>query len=238
MSIFPGLKVKEVQWDALVFGHLFWNRYFGETKENPPRTIPSTCSSVLIRGKQADESPYCLIVDPTTRHSAEEYYFDLFRRTGLRPEAITHCFATHHHFDHWHGLKYFPNARWLTGTGNAALIAGAVKQAKDGGKDPGDGLAPEIPAERIQEVSGEFLPGAWALPLPGHTQDLHGVAFMSEGKRILAAADSVVTRNHFRDRATEFQPDQSMWPVAAETIGKIAGSFDIVVPGHDNLIVL
>jgi glyoxylase-like metal-dependent hydrolase (beta-lactamase superfamily II) len=236
MNIFPRLETRDVLWDALVFGHLFWNRYFEETRDKPPRGAPSTCSSVLIRGRQSNGKDYCLIVDPTTRHSAEEYYFDLNRRTGLRPEAVTHCFSTHHHFDHWHGLAYFPNAQWLTGTDNAALIAEAVKEVA--GKEPGDGLLAGIPAERIQEVAGEFLPGVYALPLPGHTKSLHGIAFESEGKRILIAADSVMTKNHFKDRVTEFQPDTSMWPIVAATIENIAQSFDLVVPGHDNLIVI
>jgi glyoxylase-like metal-dependent hydrolase (beta-lactamase superfamily II) len=191
---------------------------------------------VLIRGKQTDGSDYCLIVDPTIRHSAEEYYFDLNRRTGLRPEAITHCFVTHHHFDHWNGLKYFPNAQWLTGIGNAALIAQAVKEALH--RDPGDGLSPHIPADRIQEVAGEFLPGVYALSLPGHTAALHGVAFIAEGKRILVAADAVMTRYHFTDRVTEFQPDAILQKTAAETIDHIAESFDIVIPGHDTLILV
>jgi glyoxylase-like metal-dependent hydrolase (beta-lactamase superfamily II) len=215
----------------LVFGHLFWNRYFGETADNPPRGVPSTCSSVLIRGKEAGGKDYCLIVDPTTRHSPEEYYFDLNRRTGLHPADITHCFITHHHFDHWHGLAYFPHARWLTGTGNAALIAEAVQQAA--GKNPGDGLAPGIPAGRLEEAGGELLPGVFALCLPGHTAHLHGIAFKSGDKRILAAADAVMTRNHFKDRITEFQNDPALQKAASETIASIAESFDIIVPGHD-----
>jgi glyoxylase-like metal-dependent hydrolase (beta-lactamase superfamily II) len=238
MNIFPSLKAQNLNWDALVFGHLFWNRYFGETKENPPRGIPSTCTSVLIRGKEGDGKDYCLVIDPTTRRSPEEYYFDLNRRTGLGPEAVTHCFTTHHHFDHWHGLRYFPKARWFTGPGNKTLIEEAAKQAKDMAKDPGDGQPPEIDTDKLTEVSGEFLPGLWALPLPGHTRDLHGVAFMSGGRKILAAADAVMTGNHFRDRMVEFQPDRSMWPVAAATIQNISESFDLVIPGHDNLIII
>jgi len=238
MNIFPPIKTQDVTWDALVFGHLFWNRYFGETKENPPRSIPSTCSSVLIRGKDRDGKLYSLIVDPTTRRTPEEYHFDLNRRTGLRPEAITHCFVTHHHFDHWHGLRYFPNAQWLTGPGNKALIAEAVKQAVNENRDPGDGQPPGIDADRVTEVCGEFFPGVWALPLSGHTKELHGVAFISGGKKILVASDAAMTANHFRDRATEFQPDASMRELAAVTIQNIVESFDIVVPGHDNLIVI
>jgi len=237
MNIFPPLKT-DVAWDALVFGHLFWNRYFGESADNPPRGIPSTCSSVLVRGNDGDGKRYCLIIDPTTRLSPEVYYFDLNRRTGLGPGAITHCFTTHHHFDHWHGLRYFPNAQWFTGPENKALIKEAVREAKNTGRDPGDGQSPEIDADKITEVSGEFLPGVWALRLPGHTGELHGVAFMSGGKKVLAASDAVMTANHFRDRATEFQSDEALRRQAAETINNIAESFDIVVPGHDNLVVI
>jgi glyoxylase-like metal-dependent hydrolase (beta-lactamase superfamily II) len=197
---------------------------------------------VLIRGKQiagnAAGSDFCLIVDPTTRRSPDEFYFDLNRRTGLGPQAVTHCFVTHHHFDHWHGLRYFPNARWLTGTGNKALIIEASEQARSSGRESGDGLSPEIDAERLLEVDGEFLPGVWAVPLPGHTASLHGAAFQHEGRRILAVGDAVMTGYHFKDRAAEFQPDKSLRSVAAATIEKIVVSFDLIVPGHDNLIVV
>jgi glyoxylase-like metal-dependent hydrolase (beta-lactamase superfamily II) len=235
MNIFPGIKGGDVIWDVLVFGHLACNRYFGESKDKPTRGAPSTCSSVLVRGKQSDGSDYYLIVDPTIRHSAEEYYFDLNRRTGLRPDVITHCFSTHEHFDHWNGLKYFPNAQWLTGIGNMPHIEKAVAQAV--GREPGDHLSPTIPTNRIREVSGEFLPGVYALPLPGHTADLHGLAFQAEGKRILVAADSVMTKYHFRDRATEYAPSDALRAIAAKTIEYIAETFDLIVPGHDNLIV-
>jgi glyoxylase-like metal-dependent hydrolase (beta-lactamase superfamily II) len=234
MDIFPELTPKKLRWDVLVIGHLFWNRYFGESPDNPPRGIPSTCSSVLIRSLEEDD-PYCLIVDPATRRSPEEFYFDLNRRTGLHPGDITHCFVTHHHFDHWHGLAYFPNAEWLTGLNNRALITEAVSQSLS--RDPGDGLRPEIEAAKLREVSGEFLPGVFALPLPGHTADLRGLAFMSGKKRILAAGDAVMTADHFRDRLTEFTPSDEMKELAAAAISNIAESFDIIIPGHDNLIV-
>ncbi|MDR3085393.1 MAG: MBL fold metallo-hydrolase [Christensenellaceae bacterium] len=222
MNIFPEIKGEIEDYDVLVHGHLKWNRYFGESADAPPRGDPSTCSSVLLRGRDFDGRPYLLILDPTIRLSPEAYYFDLNRRTGLRPDAITHCFSTHHHFDHWHGLHYFPGAAWLTGEGNAALIAEAS------GVDRG----------RFNEVSGEFLPGLFALPLPGHTEALHGLAFCFRGKRVLVAGDAVMTKHHFDDRRTEFQPDETLQKRAGETLQNIAQSFDIVVPGHDNTLFL
>jgi glyoxylase-like metal-dependent hydrolase (beta-lactamase superfamily II) len=237
MNIFPLIKGGEVRWDALVFGHLMTNRYFGEDAEHPsPRGNPSTCSSVLIRGRTAEGDEYRLIVDPSIRHSDEEYYYDLNRRSGLFPRDITHCFSTHEHFDHWNGLKYFPAAAWLCAAGNKAAIGRAVEAAR--GRETGDNLGPAIPWERITEVAGEFLPGLYALHLPGHTAELHGLAFRSEGKRVLAAADAVMTRQHFKDRITEFSPSGELRRRAAETIDNIAESFDIIIPGHDNIIVL
>ena len=236
MNIFPELKNSDLRWDVLVFGHLRWNRYFGESADNPPRGNPSTCGSVLIRGKDMDGNDYFLIVDPTIRCSPDDYYFDLFRRTGLGPDAITHCFSTHHHFDHWHALKYFPGARWLCGKGNRELIIKA--SANSAGTDPGDGLSPEIDAERLEEVTGEFLPGVSTVHLPGHTEHLQGIGFMSEGSKILIAGDAVMTGYHFKDRATEFQNDPNWVKKAGETIENIAESFDFVLPGHDNLIIV
>jgi glyoxylase-like metal-dependent hydrolase (beta-lactamase superfamily II) len=236
LNIFPNIQGGELRWDALVFGHLINNSYFGEDKDHPsPRGNPSTCSSVLIRGKNIDGSEYRLIVDPTIRRSDKEYYYDLNRHSGLFPEDITHCFCTHEHFDHWNGLKYFPRAIWLTALGNKAGI-GRDNEAS-AGRETGDNMGPTIPWERIEEVSGEFLPGLYALHLPGHTAALHGLAFVSEGKKILAAADAVMTRMHFKDRLTQFPPSEELRKKAAETIDNIAESFDIIIPGHDNLVV-
>ncbi|MDO5348564.1 MAG: MBL fold metallo-hydrolase [Lachnospiraceae bacterium] len=232
----PSIEVESC--DILISGHLKWNRYFGETMEMPPRGNPSTCSTVLIQGYQRDGSIYRLLVDPAIRHSREESYFDLNRRTGLTPDQITHCFSTHHHFDHWNGIKYYPHAVWCTTKDNLPLIQEAVKQAWKRGTEPGDGESAVIPAERFQIVEGEFLPGVQAVPLPGHTKALHGIAFCFHGRRILAASDSVMTRNHFRDRKTEFQPDPQLMAKAAETIDCIAAQFDIVIPGHDTPIIL
>jgi len=232
------IKGEILGWDALVFGHLKWIWYFGDTPENPPRGDPSTCSSVLVTGKTPDGKTYRLIIDPTIRRSAEEYYFDLNSRTGLAPKDITHCFATHHHMDHWNGMKYFPDAAWLTGKGNAKLIAEASAQSARNKVEPGDGLAPDIDTSRLEEVEGEFLPGVYAVPLPGHTPDMCGVAFLSGRKRILAASDSVMTAGHFNDNITEFQTDPELIRKAAQTIESMKINYDIVIPGHDNLIIL
>jgi glyoxylase-like metal-dependent hydrolase (beta-lactamase superfamily II) len=160
-------------------------------------------------------------VDPTLRWTPEAYYFDVNRRTGLKPERITHLFCTHHHGDHQEGFRYFPNAVWQAAEPIAKLLRDSTL----------------IDGTKVVPVVGEFLPGVYALSLPGHTDTIHGIAFNYEGKSILVAADAVMTKYHFKNNTTEYQPDSKMNEVAAQTIKDIKESFDTIIPGHDHLIV-
>ncbi|HHX64396.1 MAG TPA: MBL fold metallo-hydrolase [Chloroflexi bacterium] len=219
MSIFPTISGQIEEYNIIVIGHLRWNRYFGEGEATAPRGQPSTCTSTLIRGCDAEGVPYALLVDPTLRSSASDYYFDLNRRTGLHARDITHCFVTHEHMDHQAGLNYFPNAVWYA----APPVAEALRSSE------------YIDGDRVVSVEGEFLPGVCAVPLPGHTYGLHGVAFVSQGLHCIVAGDAVMTRHHFARETTEFQKDAEM---AAETIRHLKESADVVIPGHDNLIIV
>ncbi len=214
MQAFPPTRGQVKDWTVIVVGHLRYNPYFGESADAPPRGDPSTCTSTMIRG-----DGYVLIVDPTLRVRSEDYYFDINRRTGLRPNDITHVFATHDHMDHHAGFGYFPRAHWLA----ASSVAVKLKDSKF------------IDGSRVKGVEGEFLPGVFAVPLPGHTDSTHGVAFVHAGKKVVVAGDGVMTRDHFRENTTMFQQDAAL---AARTIASLKESADLVVPGHDNVIVV
>jgi glyoxylase-like metal-dependent hydrolase (beta-lactamase superfamily II) len=218
MDIFPRLSVAVDDYDLIVVGHLRWNPYFGESASNPPRGLPSTCTSTLVRGVDGEGRPYRLIVDPTQREAATDYCFDLNRRSGLSAHDITHCYVTHEHGDHQAGLAYFPHAVWYA----SPLVAEALRSSD------------LIDGQRIIAVEGEFLPGLAAVPLPGHTYSLHGVAFLAEGRRVIVAGDAVMTKYHYRHNASQFEKDAAM---AAQTIINLKQSADVVVPGHDNLII-
>jgi len=220
MDIFPKIEGSVADWDVIVHGHLRWNRFFGESAENPPRGDPSTCGSALITGKLADGSVYRLLVDPTLHGDAQGLDFSVNRRTGLHLSDVTHCFSTHHHADHVDGLLYLPGAKWLAPQGVIDAIADEGFRAK---------LCPAF---------GEFLPGVVAVPLPGHTAALHGVAFSFGGKRMLVAGDAIMSRHHFAACRTEFQDDPMLIARAEQSIRDIKESFDVVLPGHDNLILL
>lgn len=215
---FPLLSTTVASFDLIVIGHLKWNPYFNERPDQPPRGDPSTCTSTLICGTEKNGQPYRLLVDSTLRNAAEDYYFDLNRRTGLAPEDITHCFITHEHFDHQIGASYFPEARWMAAEPVAEKLVHSA----------------HIDGKRVQGVRGEFLPGLFALPLPGHTDDLHGLAFICDGFRVVVAADGVMTRAHYREETTMFERDAVQAMMSIRHLKEIA---DLVVPGHDNVIV-
>jgi glyoxylase-like metal-dependent hydrolase (beta-lactamase superfamily II) len=217
--IFPKIKGKINDYDIIVIGHLSWNRYFGEGPDAPVRGMPFTCNSVLIRGMDLNEKPYNLLIDPTLRHNKEEYYFDLNRRTGLKPEDITHCFITHYHMDHVAGTNYFPQAKWVSASETIEYLKNS----------------PDIDYKKIIPVKEEFLPGIYVLPLYGHTLHLNGIAFNHNGHKIVVASDAIMTKNHFLNNTTEFEVNTAL---AAKTIQDIKESFDIAIPGHDNLIIV
>lgn len=219
MILFPQIKGSITSYDIITIGHQRANIYFGDDPKNPPRGKPVTCTSTLIRGIDGENKAYALLVDPTTRNNAEEYYFDLQRRTGLKPSDITHCFCTHEHFDHIEGFAYFPEAKWLAPKDNLQVTGASMLIDK----------AYLYPAE------GEFLPGVYAVALPGHTFGSHGVAFMYNGKKYLVAGDAVVSRHHFAEGTNNFEDDKE---AARETQRMIKTHYDIVIPGHDNLIVI
>lgn len=218
-QIFPEIQGTVDDYDLLVIGHLNWNRYFGEAVGITVRGLPYICDATLIQGRDVGGRPYRLIVDPTARLTAEEFYFDLNRRTGLCPGDITHIFITHNHMDHVAGANFFPGAMWLA----APPTAEALKDSKD------------IDAAKVTPVTGEFLPGVAAVPLYGHTMHLHGVAFRFEGRKIIVAGDAIMTKRHFANNTVEFEEDAEL---GARTIMDIKESFDIAIPGHDNLILI
>lgn len=216
-SLFDNIKTPVENYDIIVVGHLKWNRYFGESEDDPPRGDPSTCTSTLIVGKEED-IPFRLLVDPTLRMTPEEYYFDLNRRTGFQPADITHCFITHRHFDHQVGVNYFPNAKWMAAKPTAEALCDSTY----------------IDGSRVIGVENEFLSGVFAVPLPGHTMDLHGLAFLHNGKKVIVAADAAMTKYHYSHGTAEYTLDTE---IVAATIEMIKNEADIVIPGHDNVIV-
>ena len=78
----------------------------------------------------------------------------------------------------WKGSTYFPWAKYMAAKDNL-IWAGASML---------------VDKRKLIGVEGEFLPGVAAIPLPGHTNTLHGVAFIYQDKKYIVAGDAVVTK--------------------------------------------
>ena len=198
------------QWDIVTIGHLSRNRYWGESEAKPYR--PALCTCTLVRG-----DGFRLLVDPSVA-DGEQMAFELFRRSGLRPQEISHVFLTHAHGDHHAGLRHFAQASWLAADGVATTINDSANHPR-----------------RVEPVANRLLDAIDVVHAPGHTADHHCLRFDCDGLSIVIAGDAVMTRDFWRDRAGFFN---SVDPeLAARTIQRVTDIADIIVPGHDNCIV-
>ncbi|MDR2932754.1 MAG: hypothetical protein LBV27_06560, partial [Oscillospiraceae bacterium] len=58
MDIYPPINGKISYWHMIIAGSLKWNRYFGESSDNPPRGDPIPCTSILISGGGENGNDY------------------------------------------------------------------------------------------------------------------------------------------------------------------------------------
>ncbi len=141
--------------------------------------------------------------------------WELDRRTGVKPDAITGVFITHEHGDHVAGIEHFPNGPWWA----AAPVAQALNRTKK--------------LSRTVEPAPPILCGAVeVIATPGHTATHHGLRFDCDGQSVAVAGDAVATRDFWRERRSYYNAVDSA--LAARTMDRLALLADIIIPGHDN----
>jgi glyoxylase-like metal-dependent hydrolase (beta-lactamase superfamily II) len=159
-----------------------------------------TASSItLVRDGDA------LIVTDPGMVARRSLILDPLEALGVRPEAVTHIFLSHHHPDHTMNIALFPNAE---------VVDFWARYRDDLWLDmPGDGY-------HISPRSTLWL-------TPGHTQE--------DASLIVEADDAVYAMTHLwwhADRSPELDPycdDQDAIIAGRERVLAVA---DIVIPGH------
>jgi glyoxylase-like metal-dependent hydrolase (beta-lactamase superfamily II) len=202
-------KVK--RWDVVTIGNLSRNRYWGESDAKGVRSAICTCTLITGAG-------FRLLVDPSLAAGADMAR-ELDRRTGVKPKEIDAVFVTHEHGDHWVGIAHFPAAQWLA----APAVAEALNQS---GRLP----------RRLEGVAERLFDAAEVIATPGHTNSHHSLRFDCDGLSIVAAGDAVATRDFFRERRGYYNAVD--FELSARTMGRLAATADIVVPGHDNYFLV
>ncbi len=193
------------RWDIITIGNLSRNRYWGEKETQSYRPAICTCTLIQLDGVR-------LLVDPSLKEESD-MNAELFRRTGLKPEAIDAVFLTHAHGDHHYGLPHFPAARWLA----AAPVAAQLTAIYD---------------KTVETVTDRLLGEIDVIHTPGHTEHHYSLRFDWAGKSVVLAADAVVTREYWDERRGYF--NSTDFAAAAASMNRLAKIADIIIPGHDN----
>lgn len=195
------------RWDIITIGNISRNRYWGESDQKGLR--PAICTCTLVTAED-----FRLLVDPSLK-DADRMAAELDRRTGLSLDEVDGVFLTHEHADHHFGLRHFPAASWLA--------AGPVAEALNASGD----------YDKTVEPTGARIAGEIdVVPLPGHTETLHGLRFDCEGLSVVVTGDAAMNQEFFRDRRGYFNSVD--FEQAARTIDHVAELAGIVIPGHDN----
>jgi predicted TIM-barrel fold metal-dependent hydrolase/glyoxylase-like metal-dependent hydrolase (beta-lactamase superfamily II) len=194
------------RWSVITIGNLSRNRYFGESDEKALRS--AICTSTVVSGQG-----FHLLIDPSLASRAEMAR-ELDRRTGLKPDDITAVFVTHEHGDHFAGIEHFEKASWYA----AAPVAAILNQK--GWK------------RSVETAPGTLFGAVEVMATPGHTQSHHSLCFECEGRSVVAAGDSVATRDYWRERRSYYNAVDPA--LAAKTMDRLAEAAEIIIPGHDN----
>ena len=152
---------------------------------------------------------------------------DAFDAAGLTPEAITHVFCTHLHFDHTGWNTRLENGRWVPTFSNAQYIFHAQEYAhwervaREGGKPPGPSpdMAWSYNCRPIVEAGQALLVGDGfeldetfrLVPTPGHSPHHCSVEITSKGQRAIVTGDLMHHAFQVRepDWSTVFDSDQA-----------------------------
>jgi glyoxylase-like metal-dependent hydrolase (beta-lactamase superfamily II) len=189
-------------------GNLSMNKYWDEADR--VRTPSSTCTLLEVGDCR-------LLVDPSPW--PERLEEELFRTTGLKPDAVDMVFVTHIHPDHRFGLELFPDVPWL-------MAAGELEAWKQGGEKHAD------VRDRFQQAEGRLPAGVELMPTPGHTLTHHSLALEVPWGRLVVAGDAVMTPDFWANE--DGFHNTADWDVLRETLHRIRNEADFVVPGHGN----
>jgi len=211
--------------DIISIGQLACNPFWDE---NEPKR-PPVATTTLIRSGDTK-----VIVDPSP--PAELLARQLYDRSGLTPDQIDLVFMTSFHPTHRRAISLFDDARWLISLPEHDAVSQHLNNALDSGEAPDEAMV-----EAELAILGRTEPAADLIADAVHLFPCDGISPGSSGllvaalKTYMIAGDAVLTRDHL-DRGQVY--DGSIDRAAAEaTLAEIYEIADVIVPGHDNLII-
>jgi glyoxylase-like metal-dependent hydrolase (beta-lactamase superfamily II) len=195
----------------------------------PPR--PPHATTTLVRSGDR-----VILVDPSL--PAKVLLPRLAERSGLKPQDITDVFLTCFRPAHRWGLSAFTEAHWLISEQERNTIGAMLVERFEQEDDPEakQTLQQDIALLRKCEVAPDKLADHVDLfPLPGYTPGTCGLLLSEPRTTVLIAGDAVATGEHLEQgRVLRGAFDLEL---AQESVVEAVQIADVIVPGHDNLVM-
>ncbi len=218
-----------VEYAIISIGTLSANRLWGESAA--VRTAHAT--TTLVRAGER-----VILVDPSLPAAALAARFG--ERTGRTLADVTDVFCTTLRPAHRRGVAALPNARWWCGELELetfrAVLEGRLDSAGRLGADEAAALESDLRVlQRFAPAPEKFGEQAAVIPLPGPTDGSMGLLLTPPTTTIVVAGDAAVTAGHVeRGQVWEGCADAE---AALRTLQDMLELADVIVPGHDNLML-
>lgn len=162
----------------------------------------------------------------------------LAERCGLDPDSVTDVFLTCFRPSHRWGLGAFPKARWLISQVEREAVGLALveKFQHEQDNEIRELIQQDIAAlKRFKSAPDHIAPQVDLFPLPGFTQGTCGLLLSHTHATTLIAGDAVATAEHLEQgRVLRGAYDVNQ---AQESFMEAIEIADVIVPGHDNLLL-
>ena len=192
-------------------GTLSMNRFWNENER--VRSPSATCTLLQVGVMR-------LLVDPSP--APEQLKSKLFATTGLAPDDINMVFLTHFHADHRFGLPLFEGKGFL-------MAERGMDEWRTLSSSDSDLI------DRFKPAEAHLPEGIELVATPGHTHGHHSLNVTSDWGNVVVAGDAAMTRDFLK--AEEGFHNSVDFGQASKTIRRLKTIADLIIPGHDSLLV-
>jgi glyoxylase-like metal-dependent hydrolase (beta-lactamase superfamily II) len=211
-------------------GTLSQNEFWGE--KAPVRTAHAT--TTLIRSGER-----VILVDPGL--PGQVIGARLMERAGVKLSDVTDVFLTNFRPAHRRGLDAFEHADWwISEMEREAVGARLVEQLQAAERDKAEELRGLLRQEvamlrRFKSAPDRLAEQVDVFPLPGFTPGTCGLLLLKLNSTTLIAGDAVPTAEHMEHG----QVLKNAYDVeqARESFAEAIEIADVIIPGHDNLLL-
>ena len=168
----------------------------------------------------------------------------LLAQLGVKADEIKTVVVTHFHQDHFTGLDYFPNAKFVIQRAELEFWTGPLMRHEIFAKQICPKLRPALERlkqeGRIELIEGdvELYPGLELLKAGGHTPGSQMVALETAAGRAVLCGDIAYTFKNIRDHVpVGWYHNLADTVVALERALSKAGRPDLAFPNHDTEIM-